>query len=177
MKWQYIAIAFAVIVLLLASLYMFTGTNNWTVGDTTIGSIRHSVILRFVDGTTTEMENPLSILYKDKPIESIDYSISGESYESGSIDLTGYTPTFVTPLGSYAPDISSEEITANDFNLRYTVSMWKLVNYTLEDGTYLITLHPDGMVKFNEQITSLPDVISFSLRIEDDRYIYLEFGP
>ena len=177
MKLQYIAIAFVVIVVLISLLYLFSAANNWSAGNTTIGTIRHSVILHFLDGTTSEMGAPLSVFSDDKAIESITYYISGESYGEGTISLGEYIPAFSTPFGTYVPEVSSEEITANSFSLIYAVSMWKLVNYILEDGTYDIVLTPSGTIHYNGEATTVNlNPIEFALKIKDDRTLVLTFN-
>ena len=175
MKWQKLIIIIIAILLVPIAYFMLIPDDGWYVDSNKIGTINHKLIVTYTDGTTSDSP-ALTILYRDKPIQSIQYSISAESYDPGYINPLSYSPAIQTPFGTHTPSPCDGTTTATSFDLLYNVSMWKLANYSLDDGTYNLNIHPSGSITYNSQNTNLPPDIPFSLTIKDDRTLNLVFG-
>ena len=123
--------------------------------------VKHSIIFHYTDGTTSELTPFLSITYDDKKLDAIEYQVSGDG-----IELSSYTPYFHSPLWDHHME------SQNGSNASWVVDIWSILYYTLDDGTYEVTLVPDGIIPGVE----LPNPIKFKCNILDDRSIGLEFG-
>jgi len=126
-----------------------------------LSPVEHSVTFYFHDGSTSTI--PLmDIAYEQKTVDRIQYRVDSD------YDLLQYTPYFDTPMGTYQLEPTSEGI--------WDVPIYKIVNYTVENGEYEIKLVPSGVILQNDKNVVLPREIVFSLVVNDDRSINLVFG-
>lgn len=119
--------------------------------------VDHSLIIHFSDGTTSELST-LGISYNDKEVESVTYQVVSENF-----DYSFYTPYFSTPMGNVQLSSKTDPM--------WNVPIYQLINYTVEDGYYDISLIPDGKILDNNERIMLPEPIEFTIHIIDDRTI------
>ena len=123
--------------------------------------VEHSVTFYFHDGTTSTIPL-LDISYEQKTVDMIRYRVDSD------YGISQYTPYFDTPMGIYQLEPTSEGM--------WDVPIYKIVNYSVEDGEYEIKLVPSGVILQNDESVALPREIVFSLVVNDDRSINLVFG-
>jgi len=124
----------------------------------------HGIVFHYDDGTTSDFNPFLWITYDNKHVEYVEYKVLGSG-----LDLSNYNPYFETDLVTYQLD--PNDAVRNS----WVVNIFSLLNYTLDDGDYTITLNPSGTATQNGEVLSL-DVISFKVHLEDNRQINLVFG-
>lgn len=118
------------------------------------GEVQHAVIIHYHDGTETTLIKTLDITYNNKRVDTIEYRVLNED-----LDLSDYHPYFQTPFG-HVPMPHA-----------HTIQVFKLLNYTLDDGEYEITLVPEGTILKNGKEVPLPNQIAFTMKVEDNRVI------
>jgi hypothetical protein len=91
-------------------------------------------------------------------VTSVTYEVTNKNY-----DLTLYDPYFETPMGLCELE--------GGFNGMWEVPIYRLINYTVDDGFYDISLIPRGVISLEGNEISLPEQIDFTIHIEDDRTI------
>ena len=123
--------------------------------------IEHSITFYFHDGTTSTIPI-LDITHSQKRVDTIEYNIEFEGY-----DISQYTPYFDTPMGIYQLEPSITGI--------WSIPIYEIVNYNVDDGEYEIKLVPFGTITQNDKSIILPGKLTFKLAVDDNRNINLVF--
>ena len=122
----------------------------------------HEITFNFEDGSSTSIHS-LSIDYQDKPVKSITYAVTNQNW-----DLSQYTPYFTSSFGT-------KTLTPNGQG-EWTLTIFEIANYSLNDGVYIIRLIPAGTITENDKPVKLPNPLEFKLKVEDNRHIQLIIG-
>lgn len=181
MKLRYLIFGIVAVILIIAVTYLLlVQDNKWTVGEETIGTIDHKVLLLLNDSSVVSVGNEYNIfavLHNNKRVTSITYSIEGHSDTNGISDLMQFHPYFLTPLGRINLDLddASVNIESNGFACSWELVPEDFLNFSLDNDVYDITLFPSGEIIWNNETTNFPNSIEFKLRFEDRREIILVF--
>jgi len=184
-----IAIILAAILISLVYVLFFssaTVSTTWKDGETSeiIGEFGQTLTAKYIDGSIGEIavdSNLLSVLYNDREVQSIQYTLKGRTYLSSiTVNISSYTPKFLAfdssgtnvnefSLGSPLLNITEITLDSSEFQELATWQFYPIyvIPYTFPDATYTLTLMPTGTIYYDRRSgwveTNLPEILSFKM--------------
>ena len=164
------------------------------------GSWGQEIIIEYADGTTGSLklacDAPLSIWSGDREIRGIHYILNakaeGIGYSNIAYDVTGFGYTYEATDGSntntWSVSCSGYSLTDRPVDgqwhqlIRHYTSVDDIILDTFSPGDYTVTVTSSGNIKYSADgepqvtVTTLPDTISFTLLVKQDKSISVSFS-
>lgn len=194
-----------VVMLVIVAIVVTAGDGIWPTpweeGDIS-GSWGQEIIIEYADGTTGSLklacDAPLSIWSGDREIRGIYYILKakaeGIGYSNIAYDITGFGYTYEATYGS---NTNTWSVSCIGYSLadrpvdgqwhqliRHYTSADDIIPNTFPPGEYTITVSSVGYICFSADgepqvcllSTDLPDTISFTLLVKQDKSISVSFS-